>query len=98
MGVELIIPLFAIFCIFFIPITGIMLILTTRFALKPFVETLSGALRESKHGSSPELVSHLQALSEQVESLGNEVQQLRDAQEFDRKLLEAKTEEVRIPG
>ena len=98
MGIEILIPLLAVFSIFFIPITGLTFILTTRFALKPLVETLARALRESGHGSSPEMVNHLQALSEQVESLANEVQRLRDGQEFDRKLLEGKTEQVGLPG
>lgn len=91
MGIEVIIPLFAIFCIFFIPIAGLTFILTTRFALKPLVETLAGAVRESGHGSSVDQMRQLQMLAEQVESLATEVHQLRDAQEFDRKLLEAKS-------
>ena len=98
MGIEVLIPLLAVFSIFFIPITGLTFILTTRFALKPLVETLARALRESGHGASPELVQHLHALSEQVESLGHEVKQLRDAQEFDRKLLERKPEGAEILG
>jgi hypothetical protein len=97
-GIEVLIPLLAVFSIFFIPITGLTFILTTRFALKPLVETLARALRESGHGSSPEMLAHLQGLSEQVESLTAEVQRLRDAQEFDRKLLEAKKDQVGIPG
>jgi hypothetical protein len=96
-GIEILIPLLAVFSIFFIPITGLTFILTTRFALKPLVETLARALRESGHGSSPELLGHLQSLSDQVESLANEVQRLRDAQEFDRKLLEGKKDQVGIP-
>jgi len=97
-GIEVLIPLLAVFSIFFIPITGLMFILTTRYALKPLVETLARALRESGHGSSPETLVHLQGLTEQVESLASEVQRLREAQEFDRKLLEAKTDHVTLPG
>jgi hypothetical protein len=98
MGIEVLIPLLAVFSIFFIPITGVMLILTTRFALKPLVEALSKALRESGHGSSPELINHVRLLSDQVETLTAEVQQLREAQEFDRKLLESKKEEAEFLG
>ncbi len=97
MGIEVLIPLLAVFSIFFIPITGLMLILTTRFALKPLVETLARALRESGHLSSPELADHVRMLSEQVETLAGEVHQLREAQEFDRKLLESSREEPERP-
>jgi hypothetical protein len=98
MGIEVLIPLLAVFSIFFIPITGLMLILTTRFALKPLVETLARALKESGHGSSPDLLNHMRTLSEQVESLATEVQQLREAQEFDRKLLEARRDLTQVSG
>jgi len=92
MGVEVLIPLLAVFSIFFIPITGLMLILTTRFALKPLVETLARALKESGYASSPDLSSHVHALAEQVETLTGEVQRLREAQDFDRKLLGSRTD------
>ncbi len=98
MGIEVLIPLLAVFSIFFIPIAGLTLIFTSRFALKPLVETLAKALRETGHGPQPDLLPHVQALSEQLEALSSEVQQLRDAQEFDRKLLEAKSETQGIPS
>ncbi|MGW8266618.1 MAG: hypothetical protein ACWGSQ_09640 [Longimicrobiales bacterium] len=98
MGIEVLIPLLAVFSIFFIPITGLMFILTTRFALKPLVETLARALRESGQSSAPDTLVQLQGLTEQVESLAGEVQRLREAQEFDRKLLEAKSDQMTIPG
>ena len=98
MGIEVLIPLLAVFSIFFIPITGLMLILTTRFALKPLVETLARALKESGYGSSPDLLIHMRTLSEQVESLATEVQQLREAQEFDRKLLETRRDLTQVTG
>ena len=96
MGIEILIPLLAVFSIFFIPITGLMFILTSRFALKPLVETLAKALRESGQGASPDLLAQLQDISEKVESMGSEIERLRDAHEFDRKLLEAKSEQVGI--
>jgi hypothetical protein len=97
MGIEILIPLLAVFSIFFIPITGLMLILTTRFALKPLVETLARALRESGHVPSPDLASHVRMLSDQVESLAEEVHQLREAQEFDRRLLESRETKAEAP-
>ena len=77
MGSELWVALLAVFSIFFVPITGLMLILT-----------------ESRGGTSPELVDHVRTLTEQVETLASEVRQLKDVREFDRKLLDAKADEV----
>ncbi len=88
MGIDLV-GLLAVFSIFFIPITAGMFILTTRFALKPLVETLAKALRESGHAHPPELLPHIQDLVDQVESLRHEVHELKEVQDFDRKLLGA---------
>ena len=88
MGIEVLIPLLAIFSIFLVPILGVTVILTTRFALKPLAETLATALRESGHSSSPEGLQHLGELTEQVQALTEEVHRLHEGQEFDRKLLE----------
>ena len=80
------IPIIAIVSIFLVPITGVMLILVSRFALKPMVETLSEALRDSRQseGISP---WQFQELTEQIETLTAEVKRLQEAQEFDRELL-----------
>ena len=87
MGIEVLIPLLAVFSIFFIPIAGLMVILTTKFAFKPLVETLANALRESGQGAQDNPNWQLQELTEQVLALTEEVRQLKDVQEFDRKLL-----------
>ncbi len=92
MGIEVLIPLLAIFSVLLVPILGVTVILTTRFALKPLAETLATALRESGHFSSTEAPHQLRDLTEQVHALSEEVHRLREAQEFDRKLLEAPTE------
>ena len=89
MGIDLV-GLLAVFSIFFIPITAGMFILTTRFALKPLVETLAKALRESGYAHPPELLPHIQELTDQVETLRSEVRELTEVQDFDRKLLGAK--------
>ncbi len=83
--------LLAVFSIFFVPITALMFILTTRFALKPLVETLAKALRESGYAHPPELLPHIQELTDQVETLRGEVRELKDVQDFDRKLLGSNT-------
>ena len=91
MGVEVLIPLFAIFSVLLVPILGVTVILTTRFALKPLAETLANALRESGQFSPQETPSQLRDLAEQVNALSDEIQRLREAQEFDRKLLETRS-------
>ena len=84
---DVLIPLLAVFSIFFIPIAGLMLILTTKFAFKPLVETLAKSLRESGHGAQYPPQLQLEELTEQVLALSEEVKQLREIQEFDKKLL-----------
>ena len=84
---EVLIPLLAVFSIFFIPIASLMLILTTKFAFKPLVETLVGALRESGQGVHYPPPMQLEELTEQVLTLREEVERLKEAQDFDKKLL-----------
>ena len=89
MDLEMLIPIFGIFLVM-IPVAGLTLTLTLRFAVKPFVETLAQALRESGSlggGSNPQI----EALSEHVESLTAEVKRLGEAQRFDRELLTERT-------
>jgi hypothetical protein len=83
---DVLIPIIAIISIFFVPITGVMLILVSRFALKPMVETLSQALRDSRQ-PDPDSVRRIEALTDQVEALTNEVRGLRELSDFDRQLL-----------
>jgi hypothetical protein len=92
---DVLIPILAIFSIFFVPITGVMLILVSKYALKPMVETLSQALRDSRQPDPASLVQ-IQDLMDQVETLTAEVRRLQEVQEFDRKLLA--TGERREPG
>ena len=89
MGIEVLVPLLAIFSVLLVPILGLTLIFTTRFALKPLAETLAAALRDSGWGGSPVSERQLVDLTEQVQALSDEVRRLREAQDFDRKLLGA---------
>ncbi|HEX9885150.1 MAG TPA: hypothetical protein VGA70_01610 [Longimicrobiales bacterium] len=84
---EYMIPLLAIFSAVFVPTVGVMLILVSRFALKPLVETLSLALRESQQGKPGSAKWQIQELTEQLEALTAEVRRLQEAQDFDRQLL-----------
>ena len=94
MGIEVLIPLLAIFSIFFIPITGLTFIFTSRYALKPLVETLAKAMKESNSGSTSELQRQIMQLTDAVESLSSELQTMKEVQEFDRKLLGSVSEKA----
>jgi len=66
-----------------------------RLAVRPFVETLANALRESGHASgTQELMAQIGTLQEEFETLTHEVRELRRAQEFDQKLLANRDEHV----
>ena len=84
---EVLIPIMGILLVM-IPVAGLTLILTMRFALKPFVETLSRALRESgfSSASGSELRLHIEDLSQQVQELSGQIARLQQAQDFDRQL------------
>ena len=83
---DVLIPIIAIISIFFVPITGLMLILVSRYARTPRVEPLSQALRDSRQPDAASLIQ-IQALTDQVEALSDEVRRLQEFREFDRKLL-----------
>lgn len=83
---DILIPIIAIISTIFIPVTGVMLILVSRFALKPMVETLSQALRDSRQ-PDPAGMLQIQELTDRVFDLTEEVRRLQEAQDFDRKLL-----------
>jgi hypothetical protein len=83
MDLRMLIPIFGILLVM-IPVAGLTFGLTLRLAVKPFVETLAKALRESGHSVDS---SHILELREEIESLAHEVRELRDAREFDRKLI-----------
>ena len=72
-----------------IPVFGITLILTVRFAFKPLMESLTDAIREGAFGGGGRVESREEMLRlvEQVESLTDEVARLREASDFDRKLV-----------
>jgi hypothetical protein len=88
MGIEVLIPIVAIISVLLIPILGITVILTTRFALRPLAETLASALRESGLSPGSARPEEIRELSEQVQTLAQEVRRLQEVQDFDRKLLE----------
>jgi hypothetical protein len=86
---RMLIPLMGILLVM-IPVAGITLTLTIRYALTPLVEKLAKALRESGMGGSSETDLRVADLEEQVQALVSEVRRLNEGQAFDRKLLEGK--------
>jgi len=88
MNFEFLIPIFGILLVL-VPVTGVTVILTARFATKPIVEALM-QLRSGSMGGphSQQLQLQVQDLAETVEVLTDEVRRLREAQAFDRRLLE----------
>ena len=92
MDLRMLIPIFGILLVM-IPVAGLTFGLTLRLAVKPFVETLARALRESGHSVDPHQIAELR---EEIESLTQEVRSLRAAQDFDRKLVA--TQSTATPG
>lgn len=86
MGLDFLVPIFGILIVL-VPVTGATLIMTLRLGGKPFIETLA---KELKMGGNPRLEDQIRLLSDQVESLTEEVRELRSVQSFDEKLLGAR--------
>ena len=87
MGLEFLVPIFGILIVL-VPVTGLTVVLTAKFATKPIVQAIVQLRGEHGYGTPGELQLQLQDLSEQVEVLGGEVRRLKEAQAFDHKLLE----------
>jgi hypothetical protein len=68
-------------------------VLTAKFATKPIVEALTQLRGGQGYAGPAEIQVQLQDLSESVETLAAEVHRLREAQEFDRKLLQGAAKE-----
>ena len=87
MDLALMIPIMGIL-LTMIPVAGLTLVLVLRLAVKPLVETLADAVRESRVDTDAVRVGgQLQALIDEVETLTHEVRELKSANDFDRKLL-----------
>jgi hypothetical protein len=92
MDLRMLIPIFGILLVM-IPVAGLTFGLTLRLAVRPFVETLTKAVRESGHmGGNQQLSAQVLSFQEDLEVLTNEVCELRSGQEFDQKLLDGRDE------
>ena len=86
MDFEFLIPIFGILVVL-VPIIGVTTILTLRYGLKPFVETLAAEMRGSGYAGGVELQAQIEDLSEQIATMSGELHRLREAQTFDQSLL-----------
>jgi len=93
MGFEFLVPIFGILIVL-VPVIGITTVLTLRFGLKPFLETLAKELRGTSYDPNTGSNVQIAELSEQIELLAGEVRRLKDAQDFDNRLLEGQGQPV----
>ena len=88
MGLEVLIPIMGIL-LGMIPVAGLTLALTLRFAVRPMVETLAKAVKDSNGPRDGQLAAQLALLQDEVDTLSREVRELQSTHDFDRKLLAA---------
>lgn len=91
MGLDFLVPVFGILIVL-VPVTGLTVVLTARFASKPIVEAIMQLRGGQGYAGPAETQLQIQDLSESVEALAAEVQRLGEAQAFDRKLLHERSD------
>jgi len=87
MDLEPLIPIFGMVVVL-VPVTGLTVVLTAKHVTEPLVAALTRLRGGQGYGASGELHAQVQDLSEQVEALTGELRRLKEAQAFDRRLLE----------
>ena len=90
-GFIFLVPIVAMLLVL-VPVTGLTVILTSRFALKPMVEALVKALEASGLSTSSATQIQIRDLSEQVEFLSDQMARIQQTQEFDLKLMAGRPE------
>lgn len=85
-GLDFLVPIFGILIVL-VPIVGVTTVLTLRLGLKPFIETLAQELRGADGRSQAHLQGQVEEMSEQLAMVSDELRRLREAQEFDQRLL-----------
>jgi hypothetical protein len=94
MGLDFLVPIFGILIVL-VPITGLTVVLTAKYAVRPIVEGLAQLRRDGGYAQPGELQLQIQDLSEQVEGLSREVLRLKEAQAFDQRLLQGEETQPR---
>jgi hypothetical protein len=85
-GLDFLVPIFGILVVL-VPIIGVTTVLTLRLGLKPFIETLARELRGMDGEAQLRLQVQVEEMGEQLTQLNDELRRLREAQEFDQRLL-----------
>ena len=86
---NFLVPIFGILVVL-VPVTGLTAILTLRLGGKPFIETLARELGSGRDAGGTALDIKVADLTEQLDALTTEVNELRAAQSFDQRLLESR--------
>lgn len=81
-GLEVLIPLFAIFFIFGVPMIG----LVTRFALQPLVKDVAVAIRGGREDWADAVVERLARLEERLDEQERQLERVVEAERFRREL------------
>ncbi len=87
MDLEPLIPIFGMMIVL-VPVTGLTVVLTAKYVTEPIVAALTRLRGGQGYGASGDLHAQVQDLSEQVEVLTGELRRLKEAQAFDRRLLQ----------
>jgi len=90
-GLDFLIPVFGILLVM-IPVLGITTILTLRWGLMPFMERLAMEMKATGFGAPAGLERQVEELSRELSEVTAELRRLQEAQEFDRRLLESRTD------
>ncbi|MEX2468006.1 MAG: hypothetical protein WD995_13935 [Gemmatimonadota bacterium] len=90
---DFLVPIFGILLVL-VPVTGLTAVLTLRFGGKPFIETLAREMRGVGALPASETSRKIEELTEQVDVLTAEVDRLREAHQFDERLLRSDDPEV----
>lgn len=89
MGLDFLVPIFGILLVL-VPVLGITTVLTLRYGLKPFIETLAQELRGTGVVGPERLERRVEDLTAELAEVAAELRALKAAQEFDRRLLESR--------
>ena len=87
MDLEPLIPIFGMMIVL-VPVAGLTAVLTAKYVTEPIVKAFAQLKGGPAYGASGDLQVQVQDLSEQVEVLTGELRRLKEAQAFDRSLLE----------
>ena len=89
MGLDFLVPIFGILLVM-IPVLGLTTVLTLRFGLKPFMESIAEHLQGSGFVAPAELERQVEELTAELARVRTDLARLEEGQAFERKLLDAR--------